>query len=94
MIVLNVMYYCKPGMRDQFLAKIKEEGLDAACRAEKGCIKYDYYIPENGSDELFLLEKWDNAEVLAEHGKQPHFARIGELKTEYVTDTVVEKYEP
>ena len=94
MIVLNVMYHCKPGMRDQFLAKIKEEGLDAACRAEKGCIKYDYYIPEIGSDELFLLEKWDNAEVLAEHGKQPHFARIGELKTEYVTDTLVEKYEP
>ena len=93
MIVLNVTYLCKPGMREPFLAKIKEEGLDAACRAEMGCMKYDYYFSESERDELFLLEKWSDEDALAEHGKQPHFARIGELKKDYVNDTVVEKYQ-
>ena len=92
MIVLNVTYQCKPGMNKTFLEQIKKEGLDVACRAEEGCIKYDYYFPENGCDELFLFEKWQDETALEKHGKQAHFARIGELKTEYVEDTLIEKY--
>ena len=34
MIVLNVTYRCKAGMREKFLEAIKAEGLDAASRAE------------------------------------------------------------
>lgn len=45
MIVLNVTYRCKPGMRDEFLQKIQAEGIDAASRAEAGNLKYDYYVP-------------------------------------------------
>ena len=92
MIVLNVTYKCKPEMRDEFLEMIMTEGIDAACRAEDGNIRYDYYTPVDGGDELFLLEKWRDADVLAEHGKQPHLARLKELKSEYVIDTVIEKY--
>lgn len=93
MIILNVTYKCKPGMREVFLNAIRAEGLDAACRAEAGNIKYDYYFPADGSDELLLVEKWRDAEALALHGKEPHFARIGVLKPQYVTDTVIEKFE-
>ena len=42
MIVLNVTYKCKAGMREKFLEKIVSEGIDVACRAEAGNIKYDY----------------------------------------------------
>ena len=44
MIVLNVTYNCTPEQRDAFLKKLNEEGLAAACRAEAGNIKYDYYL--------------------------------------------------
>ena len=93
MIVLNVTYKCKPGKREEFLKAIMAEGIDAACRAEAGNIKYDYYRPVDGSDDLLLVEKWRDADVLAVHGKQPHFARIGELKPAFVEDTVIEKFE-
>ena len=93
MFVLNVTYKCKPGMREGFLDAIRGEGIDLACRAEEGNIKYDYYIPTDGSNDLLLVEKWRDAEALAVHGRQPHFARLGELKSEYVDDTVIEKFE-
>ena len=93
MIVLNVTYKCKPEMREKFLKKIVAEGIDDACRAEDGNEKYDYFIPTDGSNDLLLVEKWRDAEALAAHGKQPHYARLGELKKEYVTDTVIEKFE-
>ena len=93
MIVLNVTYKCKPDKNEKFLEAIKGEGIDLACRAEDGNIKYDYYFPADGSDELLLVEKWRDAEALAVHGKQPHFARLGELKNEFVDDTSIEKFE-
>ncbi len=93
MIVLNVTYKCKPDMREEFLEMIYTEGIDVASRAEEGNIKYDYYTPVDGSDDLLLVEKWRDAEALAAHGKQEHFARLGELKKELVLDTIIEKFE-
>ena len=93
MIVLNVTYKCSPEKREAFLKKLNEEGLAAACRAEAGNIKYDYYLPENGSDELLLVEKWKDAEALKAHAAEPHFARIGAVKNEIGgIDTVIDKF--
>ena len=91
MIVLNVTYKCRPGMREAFLEAIRAEGLDEASRAEAGNLKYDYYLPFGGGDELLLVEKWQDADALAAHGRQPHFLRLGALKAEYVNETVIEK---
>ena len=93
MIVLNVTYKCKPEMRDEFLEMIMTEGIDDACRAENGNIKYDYYIPTDNNDELLLVEKWQNADALSKHKIQPHFERLGQLKNDYVNETIIEKFE-
>ena len=93
MIVLNVTYKCRNEMRDEFLEMIMTEGIDVASRTEAGNIKYDYYLPVNVCDELLLVEKWRDAEALAEHGRQPHYSRLGELKSEYVVETIIEKFE-
>ena len=92
MIVLNVTYKCKPDMREEFYEAILTEGLDVACRNDDGNIKYDYYTPLDGSDELLLLEKWRDAKALEEHLAKPHLKRLGELKNEFVNDTVIEKF--
>ena len=93
MIVLNVTYKCKPDMREEFLERIITEGIDVASRAEAGNIKYDYFVPTDGSDDLLLVEKWKDANALAEHSKQPHFKKLGELKPKFVNDTIIEKFE-
>ncbi|MBQ1520855.1 MAG: antibiotic biosynthesis monooxygenase [Clostridia bacterium] len=92
MIVLNVTYKCRPGMREEFLESIITEGIDDASRAEAGNIKYDYYLPFDGGDELLLVEKWRDEAALSAHSAAPHFARFGELKPIYVLETVVERY--
>ena len=93
MIVLNVTYKCKPDMRDEFLEMIMTNGIDVASRAETGNIKYDYYMPVESEDEMLLVEKWTDADALASHSKQPHFVKLGELKREYVIDTIIERFE-
>ena len=93
MIVLNVTYRCRPDMREVFLERIIAEGIDGASRAEDGNIKYDYYIPFGGSDELLLIEKWRDEAALAAHAAAEHFSRLKELKPIYVQDTVIERFE-
>ena len=93
MIVLNVTYKCRPDMREAFLEAILREGIDEASRAEAGNLKYDYYLPYDGGDELLLVEKWRDETALSAHGKTPHLLRLRELKAEYVTETVIERYE-
>ena len=93
MLVLNVTYKCKPEMREEFLEMIMTEGIDVAVRAEAGNIKYDYYLPIDSSNDLLLVEKWRDADALAAHVAQPHMVRLRELKAEFTTDTIIEKFE-
>ena len=53
----------------------------------------NYYYPADGSNELLLVEKWRDADALQEHGQQAHFKRLGQLKSDYVLETLIEKYE-
>ena len=39
MLVFNVTFKCKPGMREAFLKKLMDEGIYAACRGEEGNLK-------------------------------------------------------
>ena len=93
MIVLNVTYRCKQGAREEFLERIRRAGIDTACRAEEGNLKYDYYLPTDGENELLLVEKWTDAASLASHGQQPHIAQLKALKEAYVTETVIERFD-
>ena len=92
MIVLNVTYTCRPGMRGAFLERISAEGIGAASRAEDGNIGYDYFIPVEGDGEVLLVEKWRDEEALAAHAAAPHFGKLKELKPIYVVDTVIERF--
>lgn len=93
MIVLNVTYKCKPGMREAFREALRAEGLDVMCRREDGNFKYDYYMSTEDPDEMVLIENWRDEDALTVHKGQAHFARIGEVKNEYVITTDIKKYE-
>ena len=92
MIVLNVTYKCKNSKRTEFLETIQKEGIDNASRLEEGNLKYEYYYSTSDPDELLLIEKWQNEDAIAFHKNQPHFSRLGELKAEYVNETIIDKF--
>ncbi|WP_155831513.1 hypothetical protein [Butyrivibrio sp. LC3010] len=50
-------------------------------------------MPVADSDEVLLVEKWQNVDATTSHGKQPHYKKLGELKADYVIDTIIERFE-
>lgn len=91
-ILLNVRYTTKPGKRNEFLKKVTEQGIAQASRAEPGNYKYEYYIPADSENVLFLMEMWVSGAAQAAHVKTEHFQRLQALKQDYVTDVSIEKY--
>lgn len=95
MVVVNVTYACKDAKkRNDFLKALMEEGLNKKCQADPGNIKYDYYLPAVEDNTLLLVEKWETKELMMQHIKAPHMARIGELKALYVEDTDIQLLMP
>ena len=92
MLVFNVTFRCRPGKREEFLEKLRAEGIDAACCGEAGNAGYDYYFSAENPDDLLLVEKWQDAAAVGSHARQPHMARMDELKAEYVEDLILEMY--
>lgn len=92
-IILHCTYICKPGMAQPFVKALKDSGAQAKVRAEDGCLQYDYHLSCEQPDTVVLLEKWRDAAALEAHQAQPHMADIRALKTEYVLEFRLERFE-
>lgn len=77
--------------RDAFYSELTAEKLDEKSRADRGCIQYKYYYPIGEDNVIFLHEKWEDRDALAEHAAQPHMPLIGALKEKYGAQAEVVK---
>ena len=92
-VILHVAYRCKSGAAEDFVRAVKESGVQALVRAEDGCLQYDYHLSLEEENTVVLLEKWRDGEALAAHMLQPHMNTLKDLKSRFVTETVLERYE-
>jgi len=63
-----------PGARDEILARASE--VQAATRAEPGCLAYDFFTCTDDPDRLVLVETWADQAAHAEHLRQDHTQRF------------------
>ena len=91
MFVVLVRYKCKQGCRDRYYEAIRNDRIDEMSRAEDGCIRYEYSLGID-DDELILTEVWRDAAAIDFHKNSAHFARLGELKAEFVENTEFMKF--
>ena len=90
---LYVVFKCVPGKREEYIEKLKAEGIVDAIRKEDGCIQYDYYFSEKDKDEILLLETWESKKHQEIHLEQPHMVKLREIKPDYVVSTKLGEFE-
>ena len=64
----------RSGARDEILARAVE--VQAATRAEPGCLAYDFYIGTDDPDRLVFMEAWTSKEAHEWHLGQEHTKRF------------------
>ncbi|MGI6257545.1 MAG: putative quinol monooxygenase [Anaerovoracaceae bacterium] len=92
MLILNVTYQVKKGMRQAFYDKLVEMQVPKLSREEDGNIAYEYFFHVEDEDCLFLLEKWQDDEAFDRHCKSEHFLALQEVKGEYLESSDLQKY--
>ncbi|MDD6045732.1 MAG: putative quinol monooxygenase [Clostridia bacterium] len=91
MLILHVTYTAKPGMTRKFLDEL-EQGPAPKVRAEKGNLRYDYFISPADENKILLVEKWEDEMALAAHMAVPHMQDIKSIKEKYIESTLLEKF--
>lgn len=92
LILVNVKYTIKLGKRNEFLEKVDKSGIISDSKAEPGNFKYEYYIPIESENELFLMEIWVNNTALKMHMETEHYKRLQEMKKDYIITVNIEKF--
>ena len=90
-IVLHV-YYTGAQAKD-FVEEMQTGGLQAAVKAEDGCLQYDYFVPAQDAGVALLLEKWRDRAALDAHTNGEPMRALKAVKAKYDLETKVERYE-
>ena len=91
MLHIHVRYKVKPGMRNAYIDAIKKAKISGRTMEEPGNFGYEFFIPMEKEDELFLVECWENEEVLVPHKEQEHYKELQNLKAEFVLNTEIKR---
>lgn len=93
MFTIYVKFECHEGKREEFVRRVREEGILDAIRAEDGCHRYDYYFSEENKNELLLLEAWESKHHQEVHMTQPHMSALRAMNAEHIASVTLGEYE-
>ena len=93
MYTIYVVSKCISGKREEYIERLKKEGIIDAVRAEEGCIRYDFYFSEKDADEILLIEAWESKVHQEVHMTLPHMKKFLEIKPEYVLSGKLGEFE-
>ena len=90
-ITINIYYTGKNGGAVKFAEEMITSGVVNEIRAEKGNLKYEYFIPVEDSETILLIDSWKNQTALDNHHASPMMQKIIDLREKYNLTMKVER---
>ena len=92
-ITVNLYYTGKNGSAKAFAGEMEESGIAGRIRAEKGNLRYDYFVPVNDEETVLLIDSWESQEALDLHHSSPMMKELAALREKYDLHMKAERYE-
>ncbi len=89
---VNIYYMGTDGNAKKFAEEMKASGLVERIRAEKGNLRYEYYLPMDDPETVLLIDAWENEEALDFHHKSPMMGEIAALREKYHLKMRVQRF--
>lgn len=93
-IVVNLYYTGKNGAARAFADEMTSSGIAEKVRAEKGNLRYEYFIPLSYPETVLLIDCWEDGEALDRHHESPLMAEIAALREKYDLTVRAERFLP
>ena len=94
-ITINLRYTGKKGAAQAFAREMISSGTVEKIRAEKGNLRYEYYLPffdDSPDKTVLLIDQWENQEAIDAHHASPMMATIASLREKYDLHMTVERF--
>ncbi len=91
-ITVNLYYTGKNGSARAFAGEMEKSGIADRIRAEKGNLRYEYFLPFNDSETVLLIDSWESQEALDLHHASPMMAELAALREKYDLHMRAERY--
>ena len=91
-ITINIYYHGENGNAKKFAEEMLSSGIVDRIRAEKGNLKYEYFMPFDDTETVLLIDSWENQEALDIHHATPMMKEIISLREKYDLTMKVERF--
>ena len=92
MITVNLYYTGENGNARKFAEEMESSGTADKIRAEKGNIRYEYFLPMTDPETVLLIDAWESQEAIDLHHASPMMQTIADLRDKYDLHMKVERY--
>ena len=90
MLVLMVNIKVKPGLRDEFIAAIREDG-EGTTTKEEGNLHFSAVQESDDPDRFFLFEVYRDEAALEAHRRTAHFLKYREATAGLLAEETVRR---
>ena len=94
-ITVNLRYTGKNGAAQAFAREMISSGTVEKIRAEKGNLRYEYYLPfreDDSSETILLIDSWENQQAIDLHHATQMMKTIAELREKYDLHMTIERF--
>ena len=91
-ITVNLQYTGKNGSARKFVEEMISSGTVAAIRAEKGNLRYEYYVSMDNPETVLLIDSWESQEAIDVHHASPMMQTIASLREKYDLHMKVDRF--
>ena len=91
-ITVNLRYSGIDGNARAFAEEMMSSGTVDKIRAEKGNLRYEYYISLDDPETVLLIDSWADQAAIDVHHESPMMATIAALREKYDLHMTVERY--
>ena len=92
MITVNLYYKGQNGSVRAFAEEMEKSGIADAIRAEKGNLRYQYFVPLDDPETVLLIDSWTDQAAIDEHHASPMMKQLAELREKYDLHMIVERF--
>jgi len=92
MITVNLYYKGQNGSARAFADEMEKSGIADAIRAEKGNLRYQYFIPVDDPETVLLIDSWTDQAAIDEHHASPMMKQLADLREKYDLHMTVERF--
>ena len=92
-LTVNLYYTGTNGDAQKFAQDMIKEGIVDQIRAEKGNLKYNYFVALDDPETVLLIDSWENQEALDQHHDSSMMDSLAQLREKYNLHMKVERYQ-